>query len=458
MAHYNVPGVSVAVIENGQLAWAKGYGLREAGTDDEVDAETVFSVASISKVATAAATLRLTANGAVELDRDVNDYLESWTLPQSALTRTAPVTLRGLMSHTAGTSVHGFPDFQPAAPLPTVIDTLDGRPPAKTDPVRVVYTPGTGSSYSGGGITVEQLLIADITDRDFPAALNDLVLGPLGMKRSTFRNPLPAEFGNIAKAHEQDGRVTALPRGWHSFPEMAASGLWTTPTDLGKLIVALSDSYNGQAGAFLPRDLARQMMTEVGMSYFGLGVQLTGEGLTRRFFHSGSNESYRAWMEGHPGLDSGFAVVTNGADGMRLYFEIRRALADAHDWPFYRPVRRPEIGLTEEERASLAGTYHIRHPLPEPQQRMLVITHFEGFRVFEREGELFLAPAGEEDSFRLVPTSPTKFLIEDNYAGTPSMLRAEFIRATDGGISGLMLHRDHYAVVAYRCDSEYRRC
>ena len=163
MAHYKVPGMSIAVIRNGKVSWAKGYGLKLAGTTDSVDTETVFSVGSVSKVGTAAVTLRLVDQGKLDLDRDVNDYLTRWQVPQNELTADAPVTLRRIMSHTAGLTVHGFADFQPRESLPTVTDVLEGRAPAKNAPVRVELVPGTQFRYSGGGTTVEQLVIEEVT-------------------------------------------------------------------------------------------------------------------------------------------------------------------------------------------------------------------------------------------------------------------------------------------------------
>ncbi|MGH7541177.1 MAG: serine hydrolase domain-containing protein [Gemmatimonadota bacterium] len=332
MAHYGVAGVSVAVIEDGRLLWARGYGLKQAGTTDSVDTETVFSVGSVSKVATAAITLRLVDEGRLDLDRDVNEYLRRWKVPSNELTAREPVTLRRIMSHTAGLTVHGFADFQPGEALPDIIQILDGIPPAKNEPVRVDLLPGSESRYSGGGTMVEQLVIEDVTGLDFAEAARRYLFEPLGMSRSTFENPLPAEHGNIAKAHGPDGEPRALPRGWEAMPAAAASGLWTTPSDYARLIIALIESYQGDGDTFLSLETARDMMTEVPPSIFGLGPEVGGEGPTRNFVHGGANDSYRALMAGYLAEGDGLVIFTNGARGSELIPEIRRAV-DLAGWP-----------------------------------------------------------------------------------------------------------------------------
>lgn len=332
MAHYGVAGVGMAVIEDGRLLWAKGYGVKQAGTPDSVDTETVFSVGSVSKVGTAAITLRLVDEGRLDLDRDVNEYLTRWKVPSNELTEREPVTLRRIMSHTAGLTVHGFADFQPGEPLPTLLQILDGIPPARNAPVRVDILPGSESRYSGGGTQVEQLVIEDVTGLEFAEAARRYLFEPLGMSRSTYENPLPAEHGNIARAHGPDGRPRALPRGWESMPEAAASGLWTTPSDYARLILALIESYQGDGDTFLRRETARDMMTEVPPSIFGLGPEVGGEGPTRNFVHGGANDSYRALMAGYLAEGDGLVIFTNGARGAELIREIRRAV-DLAGWP-----------------------------------------------------------------------------------------------------------------------------
>ncbi|RFB04980.1 serine hydrolase domain-containing protein [Parvularcula marina] len=332
LAIHHVPGAAVAIIEDGKIVWAKGYGTRLAGEDMPIDGETVFSAGSISKMINAGIILRMVDEGLLDLDRDVNDYLTSWKVEDSAFTAEKKVTLRMILSHTAGFSIHGFPDFEPGEELPSALQTLNGEPPAKQGPVRLIFTPGERMQYSGGGITVSQVLIEDVTGLSYPEAARKYVLDPLGMTRSTFVNPLPATHGNIARAHDRYGVPAALPRGWEAMPELAASGLWTSAEDMARFVIALEESTNGE-GDFLSTDLAQDMMTRVPMSWHGLGPRLNGEGETRVFHHGGANTSYRAHMEGHLASGDGIIILTNSTNGRAAWREIRKSAEEAFDWP-----------------------------------------------------------------------------------------------------------------------------
>lgn len=363
MAHYKVPGVAIAVLKDGVVVQAAGFGVREAGTRDRVDADTAFSVGSVSKVLSAAVTLRLAANGTLDIDRDVAAYLESWRIPDAAGIDNAPITLRMLMSHTAGLSVHGFEDYLPGEPLPTLLQTLDGHAPAKNDAVVRLHAPGARMRYSGGGVTVEQLAIESVTGEPLEAVARAQVFAPLGMRRSTFANPLPATFGNIAKAHDDSGAPVARPRGWESFPELAASGLWTSAHDMGAFVGALIQSHRGR-GDFLPRAIATQMMTEVEPSLHGLGPRLDGAGATRLFHHGGANDSYRAWIEGHLQSGDGMVILTNGTNGGELMMEIRNAINDALDPALNPPLRTIDVDLSSADFAAYAGTWALDPSVP----------------------------------------------------------------------------------------------
>ena len=340
---YQVPGVAVAIIEDGEIVWAKGYGTGLAGEDMPIDPDTVFSAGSISKIINAALILRLVDEGLVDLDTDVNEYLTSWKVEDSEFTREKKVTLRAILSHTAGFSVHGFPDFPPGAELPTAIQTLNGERPARNVPVRLLFTPGERMQYSGGGIIVSQVLVEDVTGLPYPEAARKYVFEPLGMDRSTFVNPLPASHGNIARAHDGSGRPAALPRGWESMPEMAAAGLWTGAEDLATFVIALEESANGESD-FLSQGIAQDMMTRVPMSWHGLGPRLNGEGETRVFHHGGTNSSYRAHMEGHLASGDGMVVLTNGTNGHYVRSEVRMAAEHAFGWTI-----KSIIGFEEPE-------------------------------------------------------------------------------------------------------------
>jgi len=440
MAHWKVPGVSIAVVSDGKLAWARGYGVKQAGTHDKVDTDTLFSVGSVSKVGAASITLRMVDAGLLDLDRDVNGYLKGWQVPGNEFTVIQPVTLRGILSHSAGLTLSGFPDFLPGEKLPTAIDTLEGRPPSKTEPVRVFYTPGTRQSYSGGGTTVEQLVIQSVSGLDFVAAAQKYLFMPLGMQRSTYQNPIPAERGNIAKAHDEQGRPTALPRGWEAMPEMAASGLWTTPSEYARMLIALIESYRGSKDTFLSPRLAGQMLTEVGVSRFGLGPMLDGEGRQRRFYHSGANDSYRAWFEAFPYSGNATVIVTNGANGTQLIPEIARAIAAAEGWERSGTLLAPAVTLDAAALDEFVGVYAIA------DTHSPVATRWgesvTSYRVWRDGATLYMGQGDSKRGERLVPLDRTHFAMD--WHDTP--LRVEFVRGYDAAIDGIIVRKGSYAL------------
>lgn len=236
MAALKIPGVSVAVIEDGKIAWAKGYGVLEAGSTTPVMPRTLFQAASISKSVAALGAMRLVEQGKLFLDEDVNARLATWKVPENDFTKAEKVTLKRLLSHTAGLTVHGFGGYAADKPVPSVPQILDGLKPANSAAVRADVVPGSLWRYSGGGFTVMQQLLVDVSGRPFPDLLSELVFKPLGMADSIYEQPLPSNRrGAAASGHDANGKL--VPGRYHTYPEMAAAGLWTTPTDLARFLI-----------------------------------------------------------------------------------------------------------------------------------------------------------------------------------------------------------------------------
>lgn len=331
MARYAVPGVSIAVVEDGQVDWARGYGVRESGRADSVTSETLFQACSISKPVAAIGALRLVQQGLLDLDEDVNRYLRNWHIPANADGQPR-ITLRHLLSHTAGTTVHGFPGYQRDQPLPSLQQVLDGQTPANTEPVRVDAVPGAQFRYSGGGTSIVQQVMTDVTDQPFPSLMAELVLQPLGMVHSTYAQPLPEQFWpHAASGHDTDGSV--VTGGWHNYPEMAAAGLWTTPSDLAGLAVAVQQLRAGDGDGFLSRDLVDQMLTPQFGSPYGIGFGLEAQGAALRFHHGGSNAGFKCYLLAYAERGQGAVVMTNGDEGLVLVKELLRAIAVEYGWP-----------------------------------------------------------------------------------------------------------------------------
>jgi CubicO group peptidase (beta-lactamase class C family) len=397
MAFHKVPGVSIAVINNGRLEWAKGYGVLEAGGTTPVDTATLFQAASISKPVAATAALQLVRSGRVDLDRDVNSWLTSWHVPANAFTAQHAVTLAGLISHTAGFTVHGFPGYDVDSAIPTLAQVLDGRRPANTDSIRVADVPGHAYSYSGGGYTVMQQLLVDVTRRPFPEFLRRTVLEPLGMRHSTYEQPLPARLSlNAATAHRADGQP--LHGRWHVYPEMAAAGLWTTASDLARFALAVQEAAGGRANRLFTPALVADMLTpRVGGSY-GLGLGITGEGPAQRFGHGGANEGFRCEMVAFTRGGQGAVVMTNGDNGSRLIGEILRGIATEYGWPGYLPPERDIVTVDPRTYDGYVAVYRMADGTE------ITVT---------REGDALYGQAGGEPRNRAWPTSDSTFIVED---------------------------------------------
>jgi len=366
MAALKVPGLSVAVFDEGGLVWAKGYGLADVSTGAPVTQRTLFQAGSISKSVNALAVLLEAASGALDLDAPVNARLGSWHLPDNELTQHAPVTLRRLLSHTAGTTVHGFPGYPTGAALPSLVDVLDGHEPANTPPVRVDLVPGGQFRYSGGGTTITQLLLVDTFHKPYPSLLRELVLGPLGMGDSSYEQPLPPErLAQAAAGHLIDGSQLATKR--HVYPEMAAAGLWTTPADLAVFFREVALARAGRSTR-LSQAVAQQMTTAVATepgagARPGLGVFLFERNGVPLFGHNGADAGFQAdalvSLEGAHGV----VMMANSDNGLRLFPEIERTVFAAMGWPGADvPVARAPSSAAE--RAAWLGDFVVPGEVP----------------------------------------------------------------------------------------------
>lgn len=331
MSHYAVPGVSVAMIDGGRIQWARAYGVADED-GRAVTPTTRFQAASISKPVAAMAALALVDQGLLDLDADVNEYLTSWKVPANHLTDLAPVTLRGLLSHTAGLTVHGFPGYGPGETVPGTIGVLDGE--GNTDPIRVDVQPGTVHRYSGGGYTVAQQLVEDVTGVPFPRAMDTLVLEPLGLEHSTYRQPLPSELRDQAAiGHRSDGRP--VEGRFHTYPEMAAAGLWTTPSDLARFLISLQRAKRTGQHPVLSGQMVDEMLTPV-LGDYGLGLGISDG----RFGHGGANEGFRCTMTAFLDGNQGVVIMTNADQGGALGQELMLTIAREYGWSGPEPARR----------------------------------------------------------------------------------------------------------------------
>lgn len=336
MEHYKVPGLSIAVVDKGTIAWSRAYGVSTPG-GRPITTDTRFQAASLSKPVTAIGVLRLVEQGKLGLDDDLSGYMKGWRIPASRFTETANVTLRQTLSHSAGFTVHGFPGYAQGRPLPGLADILDGRGPANTAPVVVGAPPGREFSYSGGGYCVLQQAVIDVTGKAFEDVMAEQVLVPLGMVHSTYQQPPPAGFEAIAAVgHDKMGRPVA--GGWRNYPEMAPAGLWSTPSDVARFVIGIQEAARGgehaivrseTAGAFL----AKQIATSRPGEGWGLGVALRGDGASLMFSHTGRNAGFDSIMTGSARTGQGAVIMMNANETGGLAAQLIRDLREEYAWP-----------------------------------------------------------------------------------------------------------------------------
>ena len=379
MAALHVPGVSIAIIDGGRLVWAGGFGIKDSGSTDRVNASTLFQAQSISKAVTATAMMRLVEFGQLSLDEDVNNYLKTWRVPVNEFNSKEKVTLRRIASHNAGITVGGFGGYRLGDPIPTLVQILDGQKPANNPPVRVDAIPGSISRYSGGGYLVMQQVMTDVTGESFSSLMRRLVLGPAQMTSSTFEQPLSErQRKQAASGHDSAGMV--MKGKWPIQPELAAAGLWTTPTNLAKWIIEIANAWNGRPSKLLSKKTASEMLT-MQKPPFGLGLVLKGKDRAISFGHSGANLGFRAEFEMYPAVGKGAVLVTNGDLGGYLIDEIFLSIGAEYDWPARRQSEREALTLSARDVDGLVGTYSAPGPFgPVPYE-----VSREGDRLF---GEL----------------------------------------------------------------------
>lgn len=336
MVKYGVPGVSIAVINNGKIDWVKSYGVMDKETGDSVTGQTLFQAGSISKPVAAYGALKAVESGKIDLDQDVNSYLTSWKLPENEFTKAKKVTLRHLLSHTGGVTVHGFPGYSTDQPLPTLVQVLDGSPPANTAPIRVDKMPGESFRYSGGGYTIMQQMLIDVYGKPFPSILQELVLQPLAMNASTYDQPLNATMVKLAATgYLPDGTMTKGKR--HTYPEMAAAGLWTTAEDLAKFAVDVQESAKGGTGKVLSNGMTKEMITPFVSDFYGLGLGVEKHGDEIYFGHGGWDEGFSSELVAHRDKGYGVVILTN-ANQPEFISELIRAVALTYSWSNYVPT------------------------------------------------------------------------------------------------------------------------
>ncbi len=421
MQKRRVPGLSLAIIRDGKILKAQAYGFIDKDGKVPVTTSTLFQAGSVSKSVAALGALYLVEQGKLSLDENVNVKLKSWKVPDNEFTGEKKVTLRGILSHTTGLTVHGFPGYAVGEKIPSVVQILDGTAPANTPPVRVDFVPGSRWRYSGGGYTVMQQLMVDVTGTDFPEFMKSNVLSPLGMKNSTYQQPLPREKAKLTATGHYNNRSIVEGR-WHIYPEMAAAGLWTTPSDLARFAIGIQNANAGKSGNVLSQVMTRQMLTDQ-KNRDGLGVFLQGDSTTLRFGHNGRDEGFDALLTASAHKGYGIVIMINANDNSAMMGRIVDYIAEYYHWDGF-PVKTAKpvaVDVDPKNFKAFEGRYELFNNR--------IVT-------FEAQGQrLFTLEDGFVDE-EFVPVGNNKF------TSTDRNVSVIFTADTSGKLTGFTLKDD----------------
>jgi CubicO group peptidase (beta-lactamase class C family) len=419
MAYYKIPGLSIAVIQNFRIIWAKGYGWADDSLKTPVTTQTLFQAASISKSFNAVGILKLVQDKKLDLYTDINTYLTSWRFPYDSLSKGKKITIANLLSHTAGLTVHGFRGYQRGTPLPTIVQILIGEKPANSEPVRSMFEPGTKAEYSGGGTTISQLIVMDVTHRPYADYMKKEVLQPLGMTASTFAQP-PADVrpALLATGYDADGK--AIEGNYHIYPEDAAAGLWTNPTDLSKYIIETQLAYIGKSAKVLNQASTILRLTPYLNKGAALGVFINTDS-SGYFGHGGGNEGFRSQYYGSLKDGNGVVVMVNSDNG-NILPEVINSVAKVYGFDgLYHSTTRQTAVVPDSVLQTYVGEYALTDNF------ILTIS---------RKGKLLYGQATGQGSIELIPETQTRFFPRD----FPADL--DFIKDSTGKVNALILHQN----------------
>ncbi len=355
MEFYGVPGVSIAVIKDYKIHWVKHYGVTDRETNQPVNDKTLFQAGSISKPVAAYGALKLVEQKKLSLDKPANQYLKGWQIPDNDFTRETPVALKHLLNHSAGLTVHGFWGYSDGLPVPNVIQVLNGEKPANSSAVVVNLAPETQMRYSGGGYTVMQKMVSDAMGTDFPTALQKLVIDPIGMKQSTYEQPLPADKLKFAAAGYLPNKK-AVPGKRHVYPEMAAAGLWTTAEDLAKFAIDVQMGIKSNKSQVLSNSMANKMLTPWVSKNVGLGFFIDTKKHGAYFGHGGWDEGFSADLIAHKNKGYGVAIMTN-SNHPAFIEELKNAVASTYQWQEYIQPDFSSLDIFDSELQRISGRY-----------------------------------------------------------------------------------------------------
>jgi CubicO group peptidase (beta-lactamase class C family) len=422
MAYYKVHGLSLAVIQNYHILWAKGYGTADDSLKIPVTPQTLFQAASISKSINAVGVMKLVQEKKIDLYADINIYLKSWKFPYDSLAKGKKISTANLLSHTGGLTVHGFGGYEQGQPLPSVVQILNGQKPANSDPIRSMYQPGLKSEYSGGGITISQMIVMDVTQQPYADYMKKNVLQPLGMTSSTYAQPpVGVKPALLSTGYDSNGK--AIPGKYHIYPEQAAAGLWTNPTDLAKYIIETQLAYEGKSAKVLDQQTTKLRLTPFRNADAALGVFITTTNVdsTKYFQHGGANEGFRCQYYGSLKDGNGIVVMVN-SDNSEIMQEVVNSVAKVYNFKgLLLNTVKTLVKVSDSDLESYTGQYALKPDF--------IIT-------LSRDGNQLYAQATGQPKFPIYPEAQNKFFPKNFLADL------EVIKDATGKVTSVILYQN----------------
>lgn len=408
MEHYHVRALSIAVVQDYKIAWAKAYGWADDSLKVPATTQTLFQAASISKSLNGVGVMKLVQDKKIDLYVDINNYLTSWKFPYDSLSKGKKISMANLLSHTAGLTVHGFEGYTPGKAVPTVVQVLDGKKPANSDPIRSMYEPGLKSEYSGGGITISQLIVMDVTHQPYDKYMYDNVLKPMGMTSSTYQQPpVDKKPSLLATGYRADGKP--IPGKYNTYPEEAAAGLWTNPTDLSKYIIETQLALEGKSHKVLDQQTTRLRLTPYIDKQAAMGVFIANLDSNKYFNHNGANEGFRSNYMGSMEGGNGVVVMVNSDDGA-IMNEVINSVAKVYGFKgLYHVQFRKTAVVPDTVLQTYTGDYQL-------QPKMVLNITREGSHLYgqaEGQGKLELFPESQNKFFLKVAPIELEFVKDD---------------------------------------------
>ncbi|WP_100643565.1 serine hydrolase domain-containing protein [Alteromonas facilis] len=393
LAHYKVPAISFALIEKGEIAWAQAYGTTSATSEEKVTVDTAFQAASIAKPVTAFGVMRMKDESIININKDINQYLTSLTLPETEFTIDAKISFKNLLDHTSGLTGGGYQGYVNNSPIPSDVQTFLGQGPATNPATEIEAIPNTQVLYSGAGYTLAEIALSDVFDRPFESIMDEWVLSTLQMKNSSFAMEHPNKPG-VQTAMGHDSKGSQIEGGWRRHPEQAAAGLWSTPSDLAKLALEMTNAFNGNS-KLLSKASAHEMLTKVLpeqdlAAQFGghpaMTFVINGENEEFLFKHAGGTFGYRCFLIMYPNTGKGAVFMTNSDAGFSVGLEMLRAASDVHHWPDYKITSYQRRTPNPKEQARFIGTYQFEAGL---SVKVIATTKADGMAIVFPNGDVY---------------------------------------------------------------------